>query len=183
MTNNLSVVSRRPCFLRDASLARGSGIRCERQPDQECRNGDEGVVERHEGGRRCSCAAGQIGRLHPEFGHRGRARRGSQAVAASADSCSLRRVAESAQTREPGAEREMPAPTQEQVSWNHVLGSASLPTAIIPRRLAEHNRPTDRRRCRRGLRMESQFDGQLGYRIPRRFQQCGGGGRECRCAR
>jgi hypothetical protein len=31
-----------PAFLRDASLARGSGIACERQPDQECRNGDEG---------------------------------------------------------------------------------------------------------------------------------------------
>jgi hypothetical protein len=35
-------VLRRPCFPRGTSLAQSSAIGCERQPDQECRNGDNG---------------------------------------------------------------------------------------------------------------------------------------------
>jgi hypothetical protein len=49
------------------------------------------------------------------------------------------KVSVSAQTTDAGAEREMPAPTQEQVSWDQALGSdrASLPRPSVPRRLAE----------------------------------------------
>jgi hypothetical protein len=45
----------------------------------------------------------------------------------------------SVRTRDAGTEREMPAPTQEQVGWDQALGSgrASLPTAISFVRLAE----------------------------------------------